>query len=346
MSLWRKGMSLRIQQLRLIPLFFFFLPAWVHAGFSSLLWDNDLFSPRNTDAYYTNGFLYHHVSDPVPQETGRHWKSCPGLSFLAKTAEPLLIRTGEASQYRHSWGFGQIIQTPSDLTLNPPDPDDQPYAGLLYGSCGFHVQEDGYAESMGLMLGVVGPLSLAERTQDIAHRVTGSEYPQGWDHQLANEPVLNLVYDRQRVMTDFSVDGHSIKIFNNFGFAFGNLMISTTAGVNALFAKNTRAAFSLRPNFLGRYPWLSQSQPLGFYALGSVQGMAVGRNLFLDGNTFEDGPSVDKEYVVGSGQLVMGYGFSCLALQLGLNLSTRTFKTQGESWPRYGTLGIVWGCSP
>ncbi|MGH8493770.1 MAG: lipid A deacylase LpxR family protein [Moraxellaceae bacterium] len=337
---------MRIQCLQLALGLGLWLPVLAHAAFSALLWDNDLFSPRNTDAYYTNGFLYHHVSDPVSADEGRGWTSCPGLSWLAEAAEPLLIKTDEQSQFRHSWGLGQIIQTPSDLTLNPPDPDDQPYAGLLYGSCGAHAQAEDRAESLGLMLGVVGPLSLAEKTQDIAHRVTGSEYPQGWDYQLVNEPVLNLVYDRQRVMTSFSLNGHSITLFENFGLAFGNLMISGTVGANALYARNPRAAFSLRPNFLGRYPWLSQSQPLGFYALGSVQGMAVGRNLFLDGNTFKDGPSVDKEYVVGSGQLVMGYGFSCLALQLGLSFSTRTFKSQIESWPRYGTLAVIWGCSP
>lgn len=339
-------MLLHSLQSPLLAVFLLLLSASARAGFSALLWDNDLFSPRKTDAYYTNGFLYHHLSDPVLPEVGRHWKSCPGLSSLAGAAEPWLIRTDADSQYRHSWGIGQIMQTPSELSLDPPDPDDQPYAGLLYGSCGFQVQEDAYAEALSLMLGVVGPFSGVERAQDIAHRMTGSEYPQGWDYQLANEPVLNLAYDRQRVMTYFPVDGHTITVFNNFGFAFGNLMISASAGVNALLAKNPRAAFSVRPSFLGRYPWLSQSQPLGFYMLASLQGSVIGRNLFLDGNTFKDGPSVDKEYAVGSGQLLMGYGFSCLALQLGLNLSTPTFKTQEESWPRYGTLGVIWGCSP
>lgn len=328
----------------LIPLLAW--PTAAFAEFSALLWDNDLFSPRNTDAYYTNGFLYHHMSDPVEPEKGRHWSSCPGLSTLADVAGDALIRTDANSQYRHSWGFGQIIQTPVDLSLNPPDPTDQPYAGLLYGGCGFHVLEDGHAESMSLLFGVVGPMSLAESTQDIAHKVTGSEYPQGWEHQLNNEPVLNLMYDRQRVMAHLSADGHGITIFDNLGFSFGNLLINGTAGINALFARNPRAAFSMRPDFAGRYPWLSQSQPLGFYAVTSLQAMVVGRNLFLDGNSFRDSPSVDKEYVVGSGQVMMGYGFSCLALQLGLNFSTRTFKTQQESWPRYGTLGLVWGCSP
>lgn len=70
--------------------------------------------------------------------------------------------------------MGQLIQTPTDLSLDPPDPNDQPYAGLLYGSCGFHVQQSDYAESLALIFGVVGPLSLAEKTQDIAHEAANT----------------------------------------------------------------------------------------------------------------------------------------------------------------------------
>ena len=316
------------------------------AEFSALLWDNDIFSPRNTDAYYTNGFIYHHVSDPVPAESGRQWRSCPGLSTLAGLMEPVLIRTHEKTRYRHSWGMGQIIQAPDDLAPIVPDPYDQPCAGLLFGSCGFHVQEDGRAESLGLMVGVTGPWSLADRSEDIAHDITGSEYPLGWDHQRHNEVVVNMMYDRQRVMTHIPLGENGLIFFDNLGFAFGTLAIRGTAGLNMLFANNLRAAFSLRPSFLGRYPWLSQQQPLGFYSVGSLQMTVVARNLFLDGNTWQDSPAVDTQPVVGSGQLVMGYGFSCTAFQLGLNISSRTFETQTSSWPRYGTLAMIWGCSP
>lgn len=328
------------------PLLLAALPASSHAAFNALLWDNDLFSPRNTDAYYTNGFIYHHVSDPVPAEEGREWAACPGLTGLSRFLSPLFIDTTPATDYRHSWGMGQIIQTPWDLTLARPDPADQPYAGLLYGSCGFHVQEDGHAESLSLMLGVTGPWSMAERGQEIAHQITGSKQPAGWRYQLRNEVLVNMVYDRQHVFYSLPLGQQHLTFFNNTGFLLGTVMTSGSAGLNVLYARDPRAAFTLRPGFLGRYPWLSQQQPLGFYAVGSLQGSAVLRSVFLDGNTWVDSASVDKKPLTGNAQIVLGYGFSCMAVQLGLNIGTRTFETQGERWPRYGSLGLVWGCSP
>lgn len=321
-------------------------PLLAHASFNTILWDNDLFSPRKTDAYYSNGFIYHHVTDPVPASEGREWKYCPGLGSVAKLAGALLIDVDEQTQYRHSAGLGQVIQTPLHLSLNPPDPDDQPYAGLLYGGCGFHVQTAERAESLGLMLGVVGPWSLAENTQDIAHRVTGSEYPAGWDYQLDNEVVVNLMYDRQKVRERFDLGEHGVTLFDSMGLALGPLMTSASLGINALYARNPDAIFSMRPSYFGRYPWLTQNQPLGFYAVGSLQVTGVLRNLFLDGNTWHDGPSVGHKPVVGTAQLVLGYGFSCLALQFGLTATTRTFDSQQLSWPKYGTLAVTWGCGP
>ncbi len=333
----------RFRMLLLLP---FLWPLTAFAAFNALLWDNDLFSPRNTDAYYTNGFLYHHMSDPVVADEGRDWAACPGLSTVARLVDPLIIQSDDTTQYRHSWGMGQIIQTPWDLNLAVPDPDDQPYAGLLYGSCGFHAQQDGHADSLSLILGVTGPWSLAEHGQDIAHRITGSKQPAGWAHQLRNEVVLNLTYDRQHVLHTLPLRRHNLTFFDNAGFSLGTLVTGVTVGLNALYSTDPRAAFTLRPNFLGRFPWLSQRQPLGFYAMGSVQGSAIARNIFVDGNTWVDSPSVDREPFTASSQLVVGYGFSCLALQMGLNIGTRTFETQGEKWPRYGTLGVIWGCSP
>ncbi len=41
------------------------------------------------------------------------------------------------------------------------------------------------------------------------------------------------------------------------------------------------------------------TSPFGYYVYVAAQGRAVGRNIFLDGNTFEDSRSVDKKPLVG-----------------------------------------------
>lgn len=315
-----------------------------HAGFNALLWDNDVLSPRDPDAYYTNGLVYHHVSAPLPPGRGQGWHACPGITWLSRSLSGWLIRTDENSRYRRSWEAGQIIQTPLNKRANPPDPDDQPYAGLLYAGCNLHVKTADRAEVLGVQIGIVGPWSLAEQSQELAHYLIGVREAKGWDGQLRNELVVNLRYDRQEVIRKVDLGSRGLSIFDNMDFAVGPLMTSASAGVNLLYAADPDAVFGLNPNYLGRYPSMT-GRALGFYAMTSLQVTGVLRNLFLNGNTWVESPSVDHEPLLGSAQLLMGYGFSCWAVQLGLNVSTRTFQQQDVEWPRYGSLAVTWGCA-
>lgn len=316
-----------------------------HAGFNAILWDNDAFSPRDTDAYYTNGLVYHHVSDPVSTAEGRRWRSCPGLGFLSRRFANYLIPTDERSRFWRSWEFGQIMQTPLDKGASPPNPRDQPYAGLLYIGCNAHVQTEDRAESLGLQFGVVGPWALADQTQALAHHMIGVEEARGWGGQLRNEVVVNLRYDRQEVIKKAELGDWGLSIFDNVDVALGPLQTSGSIGINLLYARDPDAVFGLNPNYLGRYPRIAQGRALGFYTMTTLQLTGVLRNLFLNGNTWVDSPaSVDHEPLVGSGQLLLGYGFACWAVQLGLNVSTRTFQTQDVEWPRYGSVAVTWGC--
>lgn len=321
-------------------------PLLALAQSNSVLWDNDLLAPRKTDAYYTNGLVYHHVSDTLPPDTGRAWRRCPGTGLLSRLAGDWLIPTDDYSRFWHSWDLGQLIETPYNLRRVPPDPNDQPYAGLLYLGCNVHVRSDSHAESLGLRVGIVGPWALAEQSQNLAHRIAeGVDDARGWDWQLRNELVLNLTYDRQRALSSRTLGGRGLTFFNNVDLSLGTLLTSAATGLNVLYAADPDAVFGLDPNFLGRYPRLSPGQRLGFYAMASLQATAVARNLFLDGNTWVDSPSVGHRPLVGSAQLLLGYGLSCFALQLGLNVSTQTFDSQHLKWPTFGTLGVTWGCS-
>lgn len=315
------------------------------AAFNAFLWDNDVFSPRETDAYYTNGFTFHHVSDPVPAERGRQWAACPGLAWLSRKFASRLIATDVDSEFRHSWEAGQIIQTPLDKQASPPDPEDQPYAGLLYGGCNYHVQSSDRTETLGVQFGVVGPWALAEQGQHVAHKAIGAREAKGWSGQLRNEFVANVRYDRQQVLVKALLGSRELTVFDNMDVSLGPLLTSASAGINVLFASDVDAVFGLNPNYLGRYPHIIAGRPLGFYTMGTLQVSGVLHNLFLSGNTWVDSPaSVDHEPLLASAQLLFGYGFSCWALQLGLNVSTRTFQSQDVQWPRYGSLAVTWSC--
>lgn len=316
-----------------------------HAAFNAFLWDNDVFSPRATDAYYSNGFIFHSISDPVPPERGRQWHACPGLDWLSHAFRSRLIPVDSDSGFWHSWEVGQIIQTPLDKKARPPDPLDQPYAGLLYAGCNYHVHTLDRAESLGLQFGLVGPWSLAEQSQHLVHKLVGANEARGWNDQLRNEVVINIRYDRQEVIGETELWDRGLSVFDNMDITLGPLLTSATAGINVLFAHHSDLIVGVNPNYLGRYPRIISGQPLGFYTMGTLQVTGVLRNLFLDGNTWAESPArVDHEPVLGSAQWLIGYGFSCWALQLGLNVSTRTFRTQDIEWPRYGSLVVSWDC--
>jgi hypothetical protein len=53
-------------------------------------------------------------------------------------------------------------------------------------------------------LGVVGPLSLAEYTQNGFHDLIGVRHAKGWDHQLGDEPGLEAVSEGTRYLETIS----------------------------------------------------------------------------------------------------------------------------------------------
>lgn len=88
----------------------------------------------------------------------------------------------------------QNMYAPKDLTRNPPDPKDRPYAGLLLGGVGyefFQNPESPWTHYGELNFGMIGPSAKAGETQKWVHRWLGCKEPKGWDYQLHDEFVVN-----------------------------------------------------------------------------------------------------------------------------------------------------------
>jgi hypothetical protein len=70
-----------------------------------------------------------------------------------------------------------------------------------------------------------------------------------------------------------------------------------------------------------------------------LEGRAVGRNIFLDGNTFRDSPSVDKKYFVGDANI--GVALTYGRTQLTYTLNWRSEEFQGQDKPDiFGAIGL------
>lgn len=167
--------------------------------------ENDLFT--GSDRNYTNGVALTAVSRDLQGELRPECLPQP-IGLYARFigwADPGFWRdTGDQPASQNLVvRFGQSMYTPEDKTRTDLIPDDRPYAGLLYLSLAWnrriHPQAASYEmlDVRELTLGLIGPWSLAEKSQDLVHRVRGIERFRGWDNQLRNEPAFQMAMERK-----------------------------------------------------------------------------------------------------------------------------------------------------
>lgn len=256
----------------------------------SIRWENDVIG--GTDQNYSNGMALNFSRDgrgPL----GGIWK---------------WFGAGQG-RFVSSYELGQLIVTPSDITRPVPDPADRPYAGLVYAALSTQFADGDTFNGLKFITGVVGPAARGEQIQKGFHRAIGSPTPRGWEYQLKNEPILNVVYEHRRRYTLVRSDaGWGAEVIPVAGGMLGNVL--TQAQADGQF----RIGFNLPDDFgttlmrgLGTLPFpRASADPLpvrhgrpqrsfGVYAFAGGGGALVARNLTLDGNTFRDGPRVPKK---------------------------------------------------
>jgi len=194
----------------------------------------------------------------------------------------------------------QLQFTPFDFRPDP-DPLDRPYAGLLYLGFITHLQRDDSLHGFKLLAGVVGPASFAESLQRATHRILGYDLPKGWDHQLKNEPILNLLYQyRRRIALTPRDQAFGIDIIPMGGAMLGNYLIQGQVDTQMRIGYHLPADFGVTVlRDLGYLPFPQQMEHAwGMYAFAGGGANFVARDLTFDGNTFAHSRSVDKRPVV------------------------------------------------
>src|SRR3546814_3231584 len=71
-----------------------------------------------------------------------------------------------------------------------------PYT-TLFRSIGLVSENGDQLDNLELNVGVVGPWSLADKTQIEYHKLIDVQVPEGWENQLENEPGVVLYYERK-----------------------------------------------------------------------------------------------------------------------------------------------------
>ncbi|HTS19128.1 MAG TPA: lipid A deacylase LpxR family protein [Verrucomicrobiae bacterium] len=260
--------------------------------------ENDLFSnpftaTDHTDRHYTQGlkFTWLNGDDDMPQWVRRVSDDVPKLG-INMTAQNL------------GYVFGENMYTPQNLQESALITNDRPYAGWLYG--GVYLQRRGEVgdsgvpvqESFEIDFGTTGPDSLAGWAQTHFHQAFDSaDVPQGWHNQLAGEPGLLLKYERFWRWSPNAETARYVDLIPHAGGELGNIMIFQNLGGVVRVGYNLPEDFGVQtidsPASLGGGT-TSNSPPFACYVFGGVDGRAVEHNLFLDGNSFRSGPSVER----------------------------------------------------
>ncbi len=312
--------------------------------------ENDLLT--GTDRNYTNGVSLALVSRDIE---GRLRPECLPLPLglytrLLARLDPGFRRGAAAASTSQNVvaRVGQAMYTPADETRSDLIENDRPYAGLLYLGLAWNrrVHAQGSAHEMldsrELTLGVIGPWSLAEESQNLIHDLRGIDRFGGWDHQLRNEPAVQLAMERKfKPYAEGAVrSGWTHDAIGSFALRAGNIETAASAGVELRAGwniPNDFGSYPIRPGGENRPPsavaGLRASNPRstraprpGAHAFVNLEARAVAWDFSLDGNLMHASHHVTRRPWVA--QAALGVSSQWLIAGRGLRVALmRVWRT-------------------
>lgn len=246
------------------------------------------------------------------------------------------------AQSRWNLAVGQQFYTASDIRNPFPSPQDRPYAGYLFAELGLDRRTASTLDRFSLQAGIVGPSSLARSLQVSVHDIIGDPKPRGWGFQLQDEPVANLGWERTWRTPSLALPlGLEADALPAVGLAAGTVRVHAMAGVRARIGQGLENDFGparLAPA-TGNAP-MPIGDGLGWYLFVGAGGRAIARDIFLDGNTFRDSRSVDREPVVGDFEAGGAVFWRNVRLSYSYVYRTKEFKDQPQA-QSFGAIALT-----
>lgn len=210
--------------------------------------DNDNF--LGSDDAFTAGWSFQ-VHSPLDDVWG------PGYAkWIGRV--PGLGDDGQGGRIvRWAVGLNQIILTPADISIEAPQPDDVPWAGILDISLSWSAYDNKRMAALQVLAGCMGPCSGAESVQKFIHEDLGfGEPPQGWDNQLAEKWLGNANYEyRYKIVADEPGEYAPGKFAQDFSVGgqvgLGNLATFVQGQFEYRFGWGVPMGFTKAPDPLG-----------------------------------------------------------------------------------------------
>ncbi|MEM1447990.1 MAG: lipid A deacylase LpxR family protein [Planctomycetota bacterium] len=314
----------------------------VGCGGPEIYLENDILAPNAepSDRNYTNGIRIQYTA---PAEEAPDWTR-PVINAL----NPL--RWDKATEIGLT--LGQQIFTPQDLSRTDVIQDDRPYAGWLFGGLARYDCEydDSHARRRDTQImtefavGVLGPPSLGEETQKLAHEIFAGDDPQGWRNQVGTEPTFMMSLQRQDRIWAEQARKFGVDFLTRVGGSLG------TPVTNGFVGGMLRTGWQLPRDFAATptNPSLSYSAlarrsdtPYSVHVFGGMVVRGVAYSSFLDGNLFRTSHSVTREPWVADFEY--GIAVQLGSFRVGYTVVERTpeFEERAENH-RFGSLHVSW----
>jgi hypothetical protein len=312
--------------------------------------ENDFFNLFNrTDRDYTNGIRLGWLS-PALTEIPPAWVALTTIpTFLGEPPSDSVVR-------RFGVSVGQNLYTPANLAITQPIFNDRPYAAWLYASFLLQYtykrldaktgrQEPTRLDSLQLDLGVIGPAAGGEFAQNNFHRLIGSPQAMGWANQLHNEPTLDMAFERRwRVGRATLLEDPKLEVdaIPRIGTSLGNVAIYADVGGTVRLGRNLRDDFGPprpRPALPGSEAFIGDGS-FGWYLFAGLDAYAVGRNIFLDGNTDGQSLRVSHRPFVGEAQAGLALIWHGVRVTYTQVARTPEFYEQGR-FDMFGSINVT-----
>lgn len=304
--------------------------------------DNDLYGRAKQDQGYTNGLAVTFVSPNLADYTGD-----PCLPAPARWLNGYLawLHPDGYDQQNMVLSFSHGIYTPTDGRRADLIPDDRPYAGVALVGVGYNTRQGEHLHTTHLRLGMVGPSAAGEMGQDTLHQLFGRNRYRGWDHQLRDEPLVQLVHERLwRRRGEPGANGWHWDLVTHAGGSLGNFATHANGGAEIRFGKHLPDDFGsdpMRPAGENAAPGArgDLGNQWAWHVFAGLDARWVLHDVTLDGNTWKDSHSVDSEPVVADLSLGVAITKGRWKIAGAHYRRTREFEGQVER-PVFGSVSV------
>lgn len=304
----------------------------------ALALDNDIFVPPSRDQDYTYGVNFTQSGEDVRKAV---LSLNTPLLFLDRTVG--FSTHSQFREERYIRELGAFGFTPEDITIREPNPNDRPYASLVYLSSAREQIDwvNNRAWKSTLTLGLLGT-NIAGSLQNRVHEETDSTTAEGWDNQISEGGELTARYqlaiqqqlyisdDAELKSTLQMSAGYLTEVSAGLSFRRGEINSSWASFNPDLTSYGEKASFDGNTNIVSEH-----------YFWGGVALKARAYNAFLEGQFRDSAVSYDRRDL--NSLLVEAWLGYTVAFRNGFRLSYVLRGHTSEVRNGDGDRNLLWG---